>query len=141
MGRKETIMYCFRLNINNPDHLALHKILRDIDDKEHTTKSSYIIEVLKKQLLYNGDELMTADDVSKQGGYVTKQYVDELGNEIYRKLESEIKRELFNTIISLTAGNGKRDAPVERAKVEEVPSEQGKKEADEALRDLTKLWS
>ena len=33
MGRKETIMYCFRLNINNPDHLALHKILRDIDDK------------------------------------------------------------------------------------------------------------
>ena len=36
MGRKETIMYCFRLNINNPDHLALHKILRDIDDKEHT---------------------------------------------------------------------------------------------------------
>ena len=137
MGRKETIMYCFRLNINNPDHLALHKILRDVDDKEHTTKSSYIIEALKN----HGDELMTADDVSKQGGYVTKQYVDELGNEIYRKLEGEIKRELFNTIISLTAGNGSRDAPVERKKVEEVPSEQGKREADEALRDLTKLWS
>ena len=134
-------MYCFRLNINKPDHLALHKILRDVDDTEHTTKSNYIIEMLKRQILYNGGDELNADEVSKQGGYATKKYVDDSCDEIYKKLESDMRRELFNTIISLTAGKGNCEVQAPKKQLEEEPSEQGKKEANEVLSDLTKLWS
>ncbi|SNU09888.1 hypothetical protein SAMN06297422_13423 [Lachnospiraceae bacterium] len=83
MSSDDSIMHAFRLNINNPDHLKIHKILRDLDLSIYKSKSNFIVEILKTHLLGDGEYVPLSDsDVAKQGGYVTKEYVDNLKESI-----------------------------------------------------------
>lgn len=108
MSRDDSILYSFRLNINNPEHLKLHKILRDLDTSIYKSKSNFIIEILKNYLIYGENStLFCHDEVAEQGGYVTKEYVDNLKVDIRQELEKEIKQELFNMVVTALTGAGR----------------------------------
>ena len=61
MSSDESIHYGFRLNINNPEHLAIHKILRDLNPEIYRNKSNFIIDILKKTLLDADIDLLTGE--------------------------------------------------------------------------------
>ena len=145
MASDESIHYGFRLNINNPEHLAIHKILRDLNPDIYQSKSKFIIDVLKKTLLDTDIDLLTGEgskEIKKQGGYVTKEYVDKQREILKKELEAEIRQELFSMVITtLKSGGGNFNNICFSSQVNESPTEKGKKEAEQALDELTDLWS
>ena len=114
MARDDSILHCFRLNINNPDQLKIHKILRDLDTSVYKSKSNFIIGILKNYLIDGDNTVPLSDsDVAQQGGYVTKEYVDNLKADIRKELEAEIRQELFNMVISAMSGAVPSTKPIE----------------------------
>ena len=142
MSRDDSILYSFRLNINNPEHLKLHKILRDLDTSIYKSKSNFIIEILKNYLLYGeNSNLFCYDEVAEQGGYVTKEYVDNLKASIREELEVEIKQELFNMVITAMTGVGRAGKidyanPDDKSKLSKTNDE-----TDKLMKELNNMWS
>jgi hypothetical protein len=135
-------MHAFRLNINNPDHLKIHKILRDLDLSIYKSKSSFIVEILKAHLLGDGEYVPLSDsDVAQQGGYVTKEYVDNLKADIRKELENEIRQELFNMVISAISGVGQAVKMEQTQSVKKNDTGVNDEETDKLMEELTNRWS
>ncbi len=142
MARDDSIMHAFRLNINNPDHLKIHKILRDLDLSIYKSKSSFIVEILKAHLLGDGEYVPLSDsDVAQQGGYVTKEYVDNLKADIRKELENEIRQELFNMVISAISGVGQAVKMEQTQSVKKNDTGVNDEETDKLMEELTNRWS
>ncbi len=142
MSRDDSILYSFRLNINNPEHLKLHKILRDLDTSIYKSKSNFIIEILKNYLIYGeNSNLFCHDEVAEQGGYVTREYVDNLKTDIKQELEKEMKQDLFNMVIAAMTGVG-RAGKIEYAKPDDkIESGKDKDETEKLMKELNNMWS
>lgn len=142
MARDDSIMHAFRLNINNPDHLKIHKILRDLDLSIYKSKSSFIVEILKAHLLGDGEYVPLSDsDVAQQGGYVTKEYVDNLKADIRKELEAEIRQELFNMVISAMSG-AVRTVNIEQTQsVKKNDTDMNDEEKNKLMEELNSRWS
>ena len=142
MSRDDSILYSFRLNINNPEHLKLHKILRDLDTSVYKSKSNFIIEILKNFLLYGeNSNLFCHDEVAEQGGYVTREYVDNLKASIREELEAEIKQELFSMVITAMTGVGRAgkidyEKPDDKSELSKTNDE-----TDKLMKELNNMWS
>ena len=148
MGGRESIHYGFRLNINNPRHLEIHKILRDLNPEVYKSKSSFIIEALENQLLNEDKKKITqsgAEQLDQQGGYATVGYVDDsvdkLREVIRKELEAEIKQELFSMFIAATRGatNITINQPIQEDTTKKA-SAQDEQEAAKVLNELTDSW-
>ncbi len=143
MANEDSVLYGFRLNINNPDHLKIHRILRDLDISIYKSKSNFIIGILKNYLLEGGKDVPLSDtEVAEQGGYVTKEYVDNMKDEIRKSLEKEIRQELFDMVLAATAGVG-RTVMVEKSQTYEIKDDTDKddEENEKLMQELTSRWS
>ena len=133
-----SILYSFRLNISNPRQLALHKILRDLDTKIYKSKSNYIIDILSRVLL-DGEESFE-ESIERQGGYVTKEYVDGIEEKIRKDLDEELNQKLFNMVISATAGVRAVSVP-ESEKTKQSKDNDESEEEQKLLSDLNSRWT
>lgn len=133
-----SILYSFRLNISNPRQLALHKILRDLDTKIYKSKSNYIIDILSRVLL-DGEESFE-ESIERQGGYVTKEYVDGIEEKIRKDLDEELNQKLFNMVISATAGVRAISVP-ESEKTKQSKNNDESEEEQKLLSDLNSRWT
>lgn len=133
-----SILYSFRLNISNPRQLALHKILRDLDTKIYKSKSNYIIDILSRVLL-DGEESFE-ESIERQGGYVTKEYVDGIEEKIRKDLDEELNQKLFNMVISATAGVRAISVP-ENEKTKQSKDNNESEEEQKLLSDLNSRWT
>ncbi len=142
MARKESIHYGFRLNINNPKQLKIHKVLRDLDPDLYRTKSDYIVEALE---FYSDNEaIIKSDDLSRvkrEGGYATVEFVNQMKRQIRDELEAEIKQELFAMFVA-AIGNSEKNSKSDNAeKKENRVSDKDNQEVKQVLNELTDLWS
>ena len=142
MARDDSILHCFRLNINNPDQLKIHKILRDLDTSVYKSKSNFIIGILKNYLIDGDNTVPLSDsDVAQQGGYVTKEYVDNLKADIRKELEAEIRQELFNMVISAMSG-AVRTVNIEQTQsVKKKDTNMNDDEKSKLMEELNSRWS
>lgn len=142
MARKESIHYGFRLNINNPKQLKIHKVLRDLDPDLYRTKSDYIVEALE---FYSDNEaIIKSDDLSRvkrEGGYATVEFVNQMKRQIRDELEAEIKQELFAMFVAATGNSEKYSKSDNIEKKENRVSDKDNQEVKQVLNDLTDLWS
>ena len=142
MARDDSILHCFRLNINNPDQLKIHKILRDLDTSVYKSKSNFIIGILKNYLIDGDNTVPLSDsDVAQQGGYVTKEYVDNLKADIRKELEAEIRQELFNMVISAMS-RAVRTVNIEQTQsVKKNDTDMNDEEKNKLMEELNSRWS
>ena len=134
---QDSVLYSFRLNINNPEHLELHKFLRDLDPGEYKSRSNYIIEALRKQIF------KVKDDVEMQGGYVTKAYVESIKKELSDEIEDVIKRELFNMVLAATSGinNGRIITSRDFSDDKPLRKSENDDETNQLLSNLNSRWT
>ena len=128
-----SVQYCFRLSLSNPDHLFLHQILSDLDLDIHRSKSAFIINGLISYVRNNGQvntntyksKLVTLDDLEVMKG--------RLKQEIREDVIRETLKEVLGIVLS---GQGR----VIVSKSEEA-DEKADKEAMNVLHELTDKWS
>lgn len=141
-NKDDLVQYCIRLNLNNPEHLEVHKILQGLNKDVHKSQNNFIIQsVLRNAKCYSIDEMMTdaAKEQANNGRFVTQ-------GEFERNIElikTEIARDVFSQLCaSLAKGNSVIDVKSENklnSPYQDNKTEDG--EVDTTLEDLSKMWA
>lgn len=141
-NRDDMVQYCIRLNLNNPEHLEVHRILQGLNKEVHKSQNNFIIQsVLRNAKCYSIDEMMTdaAKEEANSGKFVTH---GELERNI-GLIKTEIARDVFS---QLCASLAKGSSVIDEKKENEFNSSyQDNKtedsETDTTLEDLSKMWA
>ena len=148
MDRNNTIQYCFRLNLKNPDHLLIHETLMDLNLDIHKSKSLFIVE----SLLNTIKGCRRPDQLTKSGKsvydsrqeYVTRGEIDEMKLVLEKDITREVSRDLMSVLLSaLSSGNIKLPKAAEDKSngSDQVISDKDRKETEAALSELSGMWS
>lgn len=135
-NKYDVVQYCLRLNLNNPEHLEVHKILQNLNKDVHKSQTAFIISaILERAKQYSDDELLIdAAAIKKQKEkFITKEEFEESRDE----LKKELLKEITALLISSISNNGV-NFPANTKRIEDIEEESS---VDETLMDLSKQWA
>lgn len=108
MDRNDTVQYCFRLNLRNPDHLMIHKTLMNLDQELYKSKSTFIIDSLVKYIKGITPEMLVGDFREKD--YVTRTEIEEMIEDMKKTVSDEVTGNMYSILVTaLTNGNIKNN--------------------------------
>ena len=90
-NKDDEMKYCLRLNLNNPEHLLIHKTLRNLNPEYYKSINQFIIASLLDFISSsNKRKMLTEEEIKKQMGdeFVTKSELKELENNMKAYLSS-----------------------------------------------------
>lgn len=135
----DTIQYCMRLNLNNPEHLEVHNVLQGLNRTIHKSQNNYMIKALLYSIRNSADEELLTDAAikeQKKGKYVTKKELEDATI----KLRTDMMSEMVTIMCNVMSRNSENPViEVTRKQVKE--KETNDPEDDETLKSIALGWS
>lgn len=104
MDRNDTVQYCFRLNLRNPDHLLVHRTLMNLDLELYKSKSTFIIDSLVKYIKGITPEVLIGDFRDKD--FVTRTELEELKENMKKSVTEDVTKNMYSILVTaLTNGS------------------------------------
>ena len=145
MNRNDSVQYSFRLNLRNPDHLLVHETLLDLDVEIHKSRSAFIAETLVGRIKDAGKENLTVagrEDMKNGNGNVTRIELEEELQRLEGKVTQSVSAQLMGLLLSAIAtSRGMPSLSMPDGRDEGIMAESDRKGAEEALRELSGVWS
>lgn len=138
-NKYDVVQYCLRLNLNNPEHLEVHKILQNLNKDVHKSQTAFIIKaILEMAAKFDDEELLSeAAALKKQKEkFITKAEFEECKEE----LRKEMLQEITALLISSIAKNGV-SVNTTPNNVSSDDDEEIETDVDETLIGLSKSWA
>lgn len=108
------IQYSFRLNLNYPEHLMIHKALMNLDENLYRSKSTFIIDALDKYVKGVSPEVLI--EALSDRNYITRaefeEMQDQMKEQIIKLVTKSVVREVTKNMSSLFAAAFSDDDPV-----------------------------
>lgn len=148
MNRNDSVQYCFRLNLKNPDHLLVHETLMDLNLEIHKSKSVFIIDALINTI----KGIKRPDQLTKTGKslydsrneYVTRGEVEDMKLALEKDITREVSKDMISVLLSaLSGGNIKLPATdgAEKNISMQNKSSNNREDSETALSDINDMWS
>ena len=90
------IQYSFRLNLNYPEHLMIHKALMNLDDNVYRSKSTFIIDALDKYVKGISPEVLI--EALSDRDYITRAEFEELQNQMKEQIISTVTKSVTREV-------------------------------------------
>lgn len=141
MAKTDIVQYSLRLNLSNPDHLAVHKILKDLNHDIYKSQTVFMIKAILNYVNAGSAEKM--QDEAKSDAWESAFF-----EKMEKSVTDKVMREMIAFLCSVMAGRGavqtvmqvpQKEAArmMEAAEGADPPEEQ----FDETLADLVDQWS
>lgn len=101
-NRYEGKQYSFRLNLDNPEHLKIYRVLEDLNLDIYKSKASFMIKAIAKYIDgYTEEELMIHAQKKKEidESYVRKKDIEDLEARITANVIKEVAQMLSNSVM------------------------------------------
>lgn len=140
-SRDDEMKYCLRLNLTIPEHLEIHKTLRNLNPELYRSINQFMIAALSS-FIHKADqtELLTDEALREKLGkeLVTKSELENVAG----KIKEEVTREILTYVLSSVMKNNTPVVIPEQTNSmsREVPKEPEPME-DETLAELAGMWS
>lgn len=141
MAKTDIVQYSLRLNLNNPDHLAVHKILKDLNRDIYKSQTVFMIKAILNYV--NAGSVERIRDESESDAWEKAFY-----EKMEKSVTDKVMREMMAFLCSVMAGRTPVQEMVQYAPPSGYPSAEGSKENelerekyDETLADLVDQWS
>ena len=103
--KETTVQYSFRLNLNIPEHMMIHKALSSLDENLYKTKSGFIIDALDKYVKGISPEALV--EALSERDFVTKSEIDDMREDmredIIRSVTKTVTKEVTRNMSSIFA--------------------------------------
>ena len=90
----DNIQYSFRLNLNNPTHMLIHRTLENLDPELYKSKSNFIFDALEKYIKGITPEVLIGERECQD--YVTREELEELKESITQEAVKEVLKNMFS---------------------------------------------
>lgn len=137
MAKTDVIRYTLRLNLNNPEHLAVHEALRNLNTDIYKSQNGFMVEAICRYIKGDGG---SAAEQNKMDAEETKKEYEELEKRVTDRVMKEMMAFLFSVLVGRRQPM-KMTAPFPAEAVPEREEEEKKEEYDETLADLVDQWS
>lgn len=98
------VHYSLRLNLKNPRHLEIHKILRHLNQELHKTQNQLFIAALEFYIDNLGKENLVETDKKKSSGYVTREEIENIKEELRISVITEARNEVIRLLGGVISG-------------------------------------
>lgn len=133
MAKDNIANHSLRLNLNNEQHLRVHKVLKDLNISIHKSLNQFLVEAVDFYVKsFNEEDLTNQALMQKQEGdrYITRVDLLEIKKEIHDEVKDEIIR-LFGIVMT----GGQAISLSLKGKEDETRSEE-----DSIMLDLADRW-
>ena len=93
MAKDDYVPCSFRLNLNNPSHLKVYRVLSDLNLEIHKSKTNFIIAAILSYIGVKTDAELTnqgAKELEERKGYATREELYEMESRITVKVMKEV---------------------------------------------------
>ena len=93
MAKDDYAPCSFRLNLNNPSHLKVYRVLSDLNLEIHKSKTNFIIAAILSYIGVKTDAELTnqgAKELEERKGYATREELYEMESRITVKVMKEV---------------------------------------------------
>lgn len=102
--RDSIVHYSLRLNLKNPRHLEIYKILKHLNQEMNKTQNQLFIAALEFYVDNVGKANLVELDKIKSNEYVTKDDIEEIKEELHASVITEARNEVIRLLGGVVAG-------------------------------------
>lgn len=148
MAKDEVLSRCFRLNITNPQHMKVAKVLKNLNPDIYKSQNQFIVDALEFYIdNYGSDSFVVSEDDGK-GKYVKREEFELLGELLNAKAIEAAKDEVSKiwgaVMVDLVASLAKNDGNLLNQQIQQSQYSKEQQEMDveteETLNELISEW-
>ena len=142
MAKDNLLYYSFRLNVNNPQHVKVNNVLKDLDPG-YKSRNQFLVDAAEYYIDHMGEENITisgAERKASRKGFVTRAEFDEMKERLRQDVMTEARNEVIRLLGGMLAGSrlGGVDALTQSEKAAQAEEEVFE---DKVMAELAGSWS
>lgn len=138
-NKDDEMQYLVRLNLANPEHVAIHQTLRNLNPDIYKSMNQFIIEALVSFINHSSSTELLSDEArrKKMGDeFVTRKELEEMENRVKEEVTKDMLSFLLSSMSKPTVVVAEPQKIEQREEVHTKPVDE-----DETLAELAELWT
>lgn len=107
MAKDNLLYYSFRLNVNNPQHVKVNNVLKDLDPG-YKSRNQFLVDAAEYYIDHMGEENITISGAERKAarkGFVTRAEFDEMKERLRQDVMTEARNEVIRLLAGMLAGS------------------------------------
>ncbi len=104
MAKDNLITNTFRLNMNNPTHVKINNVLKNLNPKIYKSRNQFLIDAAVFFIEHYGDESFMERKEDEVIHFVTQDELEVIKKEMIQNAMTEARREVIHLLGDLIAG-------------------------------------
>ncbi len=144
MAKDNIVVHNLRLNLDNPQHQKINKVLQDLNPDIFKSKNRFLVDAVEMYIDSFEKEDLTQEERRKKAQrqeYISREDLEEIKKEIGYELLTEVRNEVIKLLGGVVAGMhmGQGISVANSIKQEVTGDEMD--EVDETMEKLALSWS
>jgi hypothetical protein len=144
MAKDNIVVHNLRLNLDNPQHQKINKVLQDLNPNIFKSKNRFLADAVEMYIDSFEKEDLTKEESKKKAQrqeYISREDLEEIKKEIRYELLTEVRNEVIKLLGGVVAGmQVSHGIPVANSIKQEVTGDETD-EVDETMKKLALSWS
>jgi len=104
MAKDNLITNTFRLNMNNPTHVKINNVLKNLNPKIYKSRNQFLIDAAVFFIEHYGDESFMERKEDEEIHFVTQDELEVIKKEMIQNAMTEARREVIHLLGGVIAG-------------------------------------
>lgn len=104
MARENLIYNSFRLNMNNPQHVKINNVLKNLNPKIFKSRNQFIADAVEFYSEHYGDESFIEHYKEHEIQFVTQEEIEEIKTELIDIAMTEARKEVIRLLGGVISG-------------------------------------
>lgn len=104
MARENLIYNSFRLNMNNPQHVKINNVLKNLNPKIFKSRNQFIADAVEFYSEHYGDESFIEHKKEHEIHFVTREEIEEIKTELIDIAMTEARKEVIRLLGGVISG-------------------------------------
>lgn len=104
MARENLIYNSFRLNMNNPQHVKINNVLKNLNPKIFKSRNQFMADAVEFYIEHYGDESFIKHNEEDKILFVTQDELEDIKKELIQTAMTEARKEVIRLLGGVIAG-------------------------------------
>lgn len=104
MAKDNLITTSFRLNMNNPKHVKINNVLKNLNPQIYKSRNQFLIDAAVFFIEHYGDENFMERKENEEIHFVTREELEVIKKELFQTAMTEARREVIRLLGGVIAG-------------------------------------